>query len=144
MLVLVLIAAAADPAQGAAVPLAGACESREPAEIVVCGRSRDPYRIDPSVLQAMRAREAVPDKPELGAGAALALPACVGPTACQGDFVPLVQVGLVGLEAAALAAKGEDWRQAFRTRQEEFELYKQAEQRRARERRVKVSFGPGK
>src|SRR4051812_45311570 len=72
-------AAASPPAAPAAVPdIAGAlrvenrngseaCKSKPAAEIVVCKRQGSPYRIDPNVLQAQRAHDALPPKPPVGA-----------------------------------------------------------------------------
>lgn len=126
----------------AAVPLE--CKSNDPSEVLVCGRSNNRYRIDPAVLGAMRAREAAPPEPNRSAEAALTSPGCVGPVECGGDFLPLVAVALKTLEAATLAAKGEDWREAFRTHQDEYRLYQQSQERRARERQPKIAFGVSK
>jgi hypothetical protein len=147
MLTALLISAAAVAAESATpapVPTAPdkACTSQDPAEILVCGRTKDDaYRIDRSVLEAMRAREAAPPKPDANAQAAAAAPGCVGPLACGGAPVPLVGLALKTLEAASLAATGEDWREAFRTHQDEYRLYQQSQQRRARDRRPKIGFG---
>lgn len=117
-----------------------ACTSNDPAAVVVCGRPGERYRIDPSVLEAMRAREAAPPQPDGSAEAAATVPGCIGPQACGGAPLPLVGVALKTLEAATLAATGEDWREAFRTHEDEYRLYQQSQQRRARDRRPKIGF----
>ena len=121
----------------------GCGANADASEIVVCGPARDRYRIDPSVLETMRAREAPPPKPELNADAA-ASPSmgCVGPHACHGDQVPLVRMALVAARAAALAASGEDWREAFRTKEDEYQQYRERQDRRASEGKVRIDLGP--
>jgi hypothetical protein len=115
------------------------------AEIVVCGPGPSRYRIDPDVLAASRVREAPPLRPELSADAAAPASAgCIGPMACQGDFVPLVGMALAAARAVALAANGDDWREALRTRPDEYRLYQERQDRRARERRVRLEVGLGK
>jgi hypothetical protein len=121
----------------------GACgASADSSEIVVCGPARDRYRIDPSVLETMRAREAPPPKPELNATAA-ASPSmgCVGTQACHGSEIPLVRMALVVARAAALAAAGDDWREAFRTKKDEYQQYRERQERRASDRKVRVEVG---
>ena len=132
------VSAAATACRGNAVDVADAN-----ADIVVCAPGPSRYRIDRDVLEASRAREAPPPKPDLSADAAMpASTGCVGPNACQGSVVPLVRVALVAAQAAALALSGEDWREALRTKEDEYRLYQERQERRASERRVKVDFGP--
>ncbi|MGE5562389.1 MAG: hypothetical protein ACM3ZV_03685 [Bacillota bacterium] len=100
----------------------GACKPDDPAEVVVCGRSQQPYRIDPGVLAATRAAEAPPPKPPLDASADQA---CVGPN-CGGGTIPLVGMALKAIEAVELAARGDDWREAFRTRPDQYRAYEEA------------------
>lgn len=111
-------------------------------EITVCGRSVERYRLDRSLLEAERARNAPPPKPEVTADASVGN-GCTGPKACQGSFVPLVAVALTAVKAATLAANGEDWREALRTKQDEYRLKQQAEERRRSERKVRIGFGAG-
>lgn len=138
------LAAGAEPdgltIASSATPAADPCRSEEADEVVVCGKPNSPYRLDPVVLESMRAREAVPPKPPVTVEVSQA-DGCVGPSACKGDQVPLVRMALVAAQAAALAAEGEDWRQALRTREDEYRLYQQARDRRASEKKVRVSFG---
>jgi len=93
--------------------------------VIVCGRSRDPDRIDPSVLAARRAAEALPPKPPITGDVPDA--SCAGATACAGgSYVPLVAMALTALKAAELAADGDDWRDAFRTHPDEYQSYQNA------------------
>jgi hypothetical protein len=145
MIALLLIAAAAaasPPLDPAKVP---DCKNRSPDQVVVCAPSRDHYRIDPSVLQASRELDALPPKPPVTADAATG-GGCVGGRGqgCTGDGIPLIAMALVAATAAELAAKGDDWRDAIRIHQDEYRLYKEAEARRAEERKPKILFGIGR
>lgn len=157
MILALLIAAApaADSAGGASAPVppvlspavngSAACKSDNADEVVVCAKPGDRYRIDSSVLEAGRARDALPPKPAPDANR-VASNGCVGPASCTGAVVPLVRMALVAARAAALAANGDDWRDAIRTHEDEYRLYQQAEKRRASERKVRIGIavGPGK
>jgi hypothetical protein len=149
--------AAASPSAVAAVPdLAGAlrvesrtggaaCRNAHGAEIVVCGRQSSPYRIDPVVLETQRARDAMPPKPPVGADM-VADSGCTGGRGggcTNSGVVPLVGMALAALKAAELAANGDDWRDAIRTHEDEYRLYQQAEERKAKERGVKVGISAG-
>lgn len=112
----------------------GKCKSTSPAEVVVCGRSEQRYRIDPQVLAATRAAEALPPKPELDASRDSS---CTGPN-CGGGTIPLVGMALTALKAAELAAQGDDWREAFRTHPDQYQLYQDAK---AKEKRASVNIG---
>jgi hypothetical protein len=98
------------------------CERNAPDEVVVCGHSRHPYRIDPDVLAATRAAEAPRAKPPLDASTA---EPCTGQT-CGGGTIPLVGMALTALKAAELAAHGDDWREAFRTHPDQYQAYQQS------------------
>ena len=100
------------------------CKSTDSSEVVVCGRSEQRYRIDPSVLAATRATEALPPKPPITGDVPEA--GCVGPNCGGGSYVPLVGMALTALKAAELAADGNDWREAFRTRPDEYRAYQSA------------------
>jgi hypothetical protein len=52
-------------------------------------------------------------------------------------------MGLTVARAAALAARGDDWRDAIRIHEDEYRLYKAAEARRARDRRPHIGFSVG-
>jgi hypothetical protein len=115
---------------------AGACKNDDAAKIVVCGPSQQRYRIDPSVLAATRAAEAPPAKPALDATADTS---CIGPN-CGGGTIPLVGMALAAVRAVELAAQGDDWREAFRTRPDQYRAYEDAK---ANEKATKggISFG---
>ena len=102
----------------------GSSKSRDPAEVLVCGRSPQRYRIDPSVLAATRAAEAKPPKPPITGDVPEA--GCAGPNCGGGSYVPLIGMALTALKAAELAADGEDWREAFRTRPDQYQAYSRA------------------
>ena len=123
--------AAAAPADAAMATKPLSCPAKDPAQVVVCGKAPERYRIDPNVLEANRAVEAVPPKPPLRGDEQLADSACIGPNVCTGGVIPLVGMAVVAAKAVALAAQGDDWRDAIRTHEDEYRLYKQAEQRRA-------------
>jgi hypothetical protein len=113
-------------------------------EIVVCGareREAAPYRIDPSVLAAQRAREAPPVDARSPQQKAVAVSCHDLPSKCQGSgTIPLLPVALKAAEAALLAAKGEDWRSPFRTGPDEYQLHQQDKAKRAR---ISIGLGAG-
>jgi hypothetical protein len=121
-------AAAKALADALASPQRPGCTSSDPAEVVVCGRSQQKYRIDPDVLAASRTAEALPPKPQLDA---TATQACTGAN-CGGSYVPLVGMALTALKAAELAANGDDWRDAFRTRPDQYRVYQDEKAKTAR------------
>jgi len=102
--------------------LAQPCKNGSPDEVVVCGRSKRAYRIDPDVLAATRAADAQPPKPPIETATA---DRCVGPH-CGGATIPLVRMALAAAKAAALAAQGDDWREAFRTHPDQYQVYQQS------------------
>jgi hypothetical protein len=104
------------------VQLPEACKGHDPDDVVVCGRSKRAYRIDPDVLAAIRAADAQPPKPPLETAMT---DRCVGPN-CDGATIPLVRMALTAVKAAALAAKGDDWREAFRTHPDQYQVYQQS------------------
>jgi len=121
------------------------CRSANGDEIVVCKHQGSPYRIDPKVLKAERARDALPPKPPVGTSQ-VADSGCVGGqgSGCMnGGVIPLVGVALAAVKAAELAAEGDDWRDAIRTHEDEYRLYKQAEERKSKERGVKIGVTAG-
>jgi hypothetical protein len=120
-------------------PSAAPCTSNDADEVLVCAQRNQRYRIDPLVLEASRARNAEPPKPPATAEASPTM-GCIGPSACKGDQIPLVRMGLVALKAAALALDGQDWRNALRTREDEYRLYEAAKARSAKARRPRVTL----
>ena len=115
------------------------CDRSNPAEVVVCGRSAPRYRIDPGVLAAQRAVETPPAKPPLDASTDQS---CVGPD-CGGGTIPLVAMALTAIRAAELAAQGDDWREAFRTRPDAYNAYEEGKAKQSRKPHVTVSVGAG-
>ena len=111
----------------------GDCKRENSAEVIVCGHSNRRYRIDPTVLAATRAAEALPPKPPVSATAA---EPCTGPN-CGGGTIPLVGMALTALKAAELAADGDDWRDALRTHPDQYQVYEQKKN----ESKARVSFG---
>lgn len=109
-------------------PATERCNSDDPSTVVVCGRSQRRYRIDPFVLDATRKSEAPPAKPKLDATTA---EACTGPN-CGGAVIPLVGMALTAVKAAVLASQGDDWREAFRTRPDQYRAYEDAKARTSR------------
>ena len=148
MLVSVLLIAMAEPAAAQPDPapvvidlMPPACpEHAGEADVTVCAQRAPDYRIDPSVLAGQRARE--PQPPETTERQRSAMASATSchelATKCQGSgIIPLLPVALKTIEAATLAVKGEDWREAFRTKQDEYQAY-QAQRRRSG---IKVGVG---
>lgn len=127
------------PAQtvGAEKPKAADCKPGTGSEVVVCGeRDRSPYRIDPISLEVMRQKEAL-EHPDRLATREPPPEACgTVSNECSGGTIPLLEPALRVATAAVMAAKGEDWRQAFRNGPSDYELYQQAKRKRS-----KVSIG---
>jgi hypothetical protein len=116
------------------------CDNDDPDAVVVCGRSQKPYRIDPNVLAATRAAEASPPKPPVGSAPP---EQCTGPNCGGGSYVPLVGMALTALKAAELAAQGDDWRDAFRTRPDQYRLYQEERARQAKKGGVSIGVTVG-
>lgn len=100
------------------------CKGSDASEVVVCGRSPQRYRIDPAVLAATRSAEAKPAKPPITGDVPEA--GCAGPNCGGGSYVPLIGMALTALKAAELAADGDDWREAFRTKPDQYQAYSRA------------------
>lgn len=134
--------AAAEPPERVVIDLTPKpCTSEQAdADVTVCARRPDDFRIDPGVLAGERALNAPPQDLRTGQQKAIVRDCHAEWTKCQGSgVVPLLPAALKALQAAALAAKGEDWREAFRTKPDEYQAYR-AEQERRRP-RVSVSVG---
>ena len=116
------------------------CDNDDRHAVVVCGRSQAPYRIDPNVLAATRAAEAPPPKPPVGSAPP---EQCTGPNCGGGSYVPLVGMALTALKAVELAAQGDDWREAFRTRPGQYRLYQEQQAKRAKKSGVSVGVTVG-
>lgn len=123
-----------------AIPLQNPnCASGE-GEIVVCGRKEDRYRIDPTVLAGLRAREAreVPSRPDRRIVTAEKC-SPVGPNGCAfQNVLPVSAIALTLITAAVKAIKGEDLRPMLRAEPTDYELYEQAK---ADEERRKAAAG---
>ena len=96
--------------------------------IVVCGRKDERYRIDPTVLAAIRTRDSR-GGPRPDAHAAMFHEGCsgIGLSPCAGqNVVPVSSILFVAVTALVKAAKGEDLRPMLHTVPDEYALYKQA------------------
>ncbi|MCW3796310.1 hypothetical protein OMW55_00600 [Sphingomonas sp. BN140010] len=110
------------------------------ADVTVCARRIPDYRIDPGVLAGVRAREALPTDTRTAQAEAVAGSCHDEPSKCQGgSVIPILPAAIKSVEAMVLAARGEDWRQPFRTKPDEYEQYRAA-QAKARP-KVSVSVG---
>lgn len=108
------------------------CWPAAPGEVVVCGeRGTSPYRIDAAVLQAIREKEKAENPRRLSDRSATAESCVVGPNACPGaGAVDLVGPALLVAKSLINAATGEDWREPFRTRPDDYQLHEQAKAQR--------------
>jgi hypothetical protein len=110
-------------------------------EILVCGSPKKSYRVDPVVLTIERDLAEGPPRRPLDASKTVAGSKCIGPQKCGDAVLPLVAVALAALKAATLAAKGEDWRGAFRSRSPEYQRYLEAQERLKKRSKVVVTIG---
>jgi hypothetical protein len=120
-------------------PSARDCKSNDPSAVVVCGPSQKQYRIDPDVLIAERATDAPPIRAPLTADDAHT--ACIGPECGTGGVIPVIGMILVAATAVAMAADGDDCRNAVRTHEDEDQAYLEAKARRDHDRRMKILPG---
>lgn len=119
-----------------ASPLAALrCEGgkAEAVDVTICGKRRSTYRIEPRVLAADRIVENRPTAIRNNLRD-VTTPSCHDePKKCEGrKILPLLPVALKTLEVATLAAQGQDWRAALRTRPDGWEAYQNAAKRTAR------------
>lgn len=150
-MLVMLVAALADPAARAAPEapiridlLARPCRNDGQADVTVCARPRDIYRIDPNVLAAQRAREALPVDTRSSQERSQVADCTKEIGACQGGGVIPILPGVVRtITAAVLAAKGEDWRQPFRDKPDEYQAYRTEEAQRKSRISVGVSASNG-
>ena len=122
-------------------PAGHACAPAGEDEILVCAEPRRKYRVDPVVLAIERESEKGPAKPPLDASTTTAGGDCIGPQKCGDAVLPLVKVALAALKAATLAAKGEDWKDAFRPRPPEYQRYLEEQARAKTRAKVQVTLG---
>jgi hypothetical protein len=112
-----------------------ACRSEDTRNILVCGQRQQPYRLDPSVMEA---GEKVKNNSRSATSAVPAAQAACSssPMGCTKDLgsLDLANVAIVVGTAAVRAAKGEDWAKVFRPGgPDEYQLYQQAKLRREAE-----------
>ena len=110
------------------------CSSQDGRNIVVCGQRRQPDRLDPSVMEAGNKAQINSRSASTPAPAAQA--ACVSANVCgKGlESIDWANVAVVAATTAVRAAKGEDWTRVFKSGgPDEYQLYRQAQQRRLSE-----------
>jgi len=141
-----MLAAAAPPAYGPALPAQPRPAAKAPAptackppeikenttEIVVCAVKPNGYRLDPDVMQARKQakdRSGGPKKAETFADTTCA---SVGPRGCGGGGVNLLAAAITAVTMAKKAAKGENVGKMFVTdpQPDEYLLYQQARRER--------------
>jgi hypothetical protein len=104
-------------------------------EVVVCGERERPYRIDPDVLAGQRARDVPPEDTRTAQEKAVQGSCHDTYAKCQGSgTIPILAPALKTIQAVVLAAKGEDWRQPFRSKPDDYQAYQAAQG----ERRAKI------
>jgi hypothetical protein len=129
----ILIALAA-PAE-APLDLSGAkadqgCKAAEPGEVLVCGdRGPSPYRLDPTVLQADRAKEAASNPVRVEDRSGNANLCGTVRDECGGGMIPILGPALRVADAVVKAAEGEDWREAFRNGPSDYQRYQEAKRK---------------
>ena len=106
------------------------CETPPPSDgvIVVCGRKDQRYRIDPTVLAAVRSRDSrggARSDPHVTMFTERCGP--VGIATCPGqNVIPVTSILMVALTAIDTIARGEDIRPMLHTVPDEYALYKEA------------------
>jgi len=136
-LALLMLGATGQPASAAPGPvvinlLPPPCpEKPSDADVLVCARPTPDYRIDPGILAAERSRQSAPMSEKQRVRNVAATSCHDLPTKCQGSgVIPVLPVVLKSVQAAILAVKGEEWRDAFRTQSGDYEAYKAEKARR--------------
>jgi len=103
---------------------------QDQADVVVCAKRERPYRIDPNVLAGQRARDALPVDTRTAQERAVEGSCHDQPSKCQGGgVIPILPAAIKTVEAVVLAVEGEDWRQPFRTKPDEYEAYRATQER---------------
>lgn len=109
-----------------------ACRSQDPRDIVVCAQRGQPYRLDPDVMDANRqvetnnrsATSAIPPAQASCSASPMHCPMGL-------ESLDVANVAIVAATIAVKAAKGEDWKSAFKPGgPDEYQLYQQAKRRR--------------
>ena len=107
------------------------CTASTPAEVVVCGeRGPSPYRLDPTVLQAIRDKAQAANPPRPPDRGASAEPCGTGSNPCGGGMIPLLEPALRVASAVVKAVQGEDWREPFRNGPDDYQRYLDARRKR--------------
>ena len=104
------------------------CTSQDAREVVVCAQQRRAFRLDPDVSRA--GRQAQDNSRSATSAVPAAQASCAASPAGCGtglESLDLINVALVVGTAAVRAAKGDDWKRAFKTGvPDEYQLYLQA------------------
>jgi hypothetical protein len=118
-----------------------ACKHGADGEVVVCGeRGQSPYRIDPTVLDAIRSKEAANNPPRVQDRSGGSEPCGTGRNVCSGGMIPLLEPALRVATAVVKAVEGDDWREAFRNGPDDYRRYQDA-QRKDAAKRGGISIG---
>lgn len=116
-------------------PSDATCPPHDARNIVVCGQRGQPYRLDPSVMEA--GREAESNSRSATSATPSAQAACsASPMGCTKDLsnLDLANVGIVLGTTVVRVIKGDDWTKVFRPGgPDEYQLYQQAKRRREAE-----------
>ena len=108
------------------------CRAASEAEIVVCAeRGPSRYRIDPDVLQSIRAKELADNPPRKPSQVTDGDPCTVGPNGCPGEgALPLMSMALTAVTMAVKGLQGEDWREPLRTGPDDYQRYLESKRKR--------------
>lgn len=123
---------------------AAQCGKSASGEVVVCGEpERSPYRLDPTVLAEVRAKEAA-GNPTRVQGRSGKVESCgTGSNLCSGGAIPLLEPALRVASAIVMAASGQDWREAFKNGPSDYERYQDAAASQPKKRRVSIGIVAG-
>lgn len=114
-------------------PASARCAAATDKEVVVCGsRERSPYRLDETVVDAERSKDAANNPRVVQDRSGGAEPCGTVRNECGGGMIPLLGPALRVATAIVDAAKGEDWKQAFRNGPTDYERYQDAKRKRAK------------
>ena len=109
------------------------CPAGTDKEVVVCGtRERSPYRLDETVLEAERSKEAANNPRVVQDRSGGPEPCGTVRNECGGGAIPLLGPALRVATAIVDAANGDDWKQAFRNGPSDYERYEEAKRKRAK------------
>ena len=117
------------------------CPTGANGEIVVCGSKDKKYGPDADVMTAAEAAPLppMPDSRER----ATARQCGTGGNLCDSGQIPVTAIALAGAKAVIQAVKGEEWKEVFRTRPDEYQRYLAARNRRQARARVSVGVRAG-